>query len=76
MFNLESSPSSGTAARALWPLAGLSSEAETKKDGRRLGLSPAAASVTISVSVLTFFTLKRVLVALAPPGGLPIASHF
>ena len=28
------------------------------------------------VSVLTFFTLKRVLVALAPPGGLPIASHF
>ena len=29
-----------------------------------------------SVSVLTHITLKRVLVALAPPGGLPSASHF
>ena len=31
MFNLESSPRSGIAARARWPLAGLSPEAETKK---------------------------------------------
>ena len=37
-----------------------------------------SAYITMSsrVSVLTFFTLKRVLVALEPPGGLPIVSHF